>query len=486
MSYRFALLILLFSGKWATAQMEHSAFSLTGHGIATPFARDYQALGINPANLDLQPEFEGKRYTFGMMELGMSFYSGSLGREEVRQNIYQEKLAEMSQAERIDFARDFSDATHSGDVDLMTIGFAARTNKLGAFAVNVRERGDFYAKLGNTASELLWLGFAAPYFDRLVLLSGDTIDNSGDLDAAALDQVIEGIRSPGNASSLSDLLKGSVYRFSWVREINVGYGKKLIGTEKWELHGGVGVKFLLGQGLFELDATGDRARLFSSLSPVFGADYGDAVENNPSDLPSGSAPLSPVGFGVGFDLGTTLVVGERFYASAAVNDIGSIKWDGNLYELNETELETSDEEGFGSTSFVDQVTQMVGSDGLLSWQGAQAKTTQLPTSLRFGAGFRLPLVRAGIDVVMPVVDNAGSMERAVIAVGGEASPLPWLHVSTGVMQGGNYDLKVPAGIRFTPKEGVYEFGIASRDVITFFTENQPTVSMAFGFMRFRF
>lgn len=480
------MLLGLAAGSMLHAQTEQSAFSLTGHGIATPFARDYQALGINPGNLDLRSEYEDRRFALGFLELGVSFYSDALTRDEVRQNVFQDKLRNMSQSEKRTFAQELSNATNSGDVDIMATGFWVQTNKLGSFAFSVRERADVFSKLGPKASELLWMGSTASYFDKLVLLNGDTIANTGDLDQETLNQVVQGLVSPGSERPLSELLAGSRYSFSWVREFNFGYGKKIIGGDSWELHAGGGVKFLVGQGLFDLDATGSQVRLFSSLSPLFSADYGELANDNPTTLPSSAGYLAPVGFGVGFDFGATAVIKENFYASAAVTDIGTMKWTGNLYEFNDINLASLTSGGFESTSFIDQVNQMVGEDGLMSWQGSASRTNKLPTTMRMGGGVRFDKIKAGVDVVAPLNDDVGSIDRAVIALGGEFSPIPNIHLSAGYMQGGNYGTKIPAGIRFTFNNGGYELGVASRDLVTFFTRNQPTASITMGFLRFRF
>jgi hypothetical protein len=470
----------------STAQTENSAFTLTGHGVATPFATDYQCLGINPANLDLTPRYQDKRFTLGLLELGASFYSEALTKPELRQNLLGEEIRDFTQEDQILYAAEFANSDNSGDLDVMTFGFSAQTNKLGSFAVRLGERMDYYSSLGPQASELLWLGYTAPYFEQLILENGDTIANSTNLDQATLDQVVKGITALENASNVSDLIKGTKFRFSWVREVNVGWGKRLLSGETWQLHGGVGVKFLIGQGILDVDASGASANVFSALSPVFGIEYDDIEEKSPSQLPESASPLSPVGFGVGFDLGTTLVWKDRYYFSAAVTDIGSMTWDGNVYELNDFKLTDSENSGLESVSFLEQVSQISGSDGLLDWKGTESRKTTLPMTGRFGFGAAFEKIRAGVDIVAPLNDEVGSIQRTSIAVGGEFTPVPWVHLSAGFMQGGNYDVKIPAGISFTIGKGTYECGVASRDLITFFTKNQPTVSLTTGFLRFRF
>jgi hypothetical protein len=47
-------------------------------------------------------------------------------------------------------------------------------------------------------------------------------------------------------------------------------------------------------------------------------------------------------------------------------------------------------------------------------------------------------------------------------------------------------MQIPVGVNFAIKGGTYEFGVASRDAVTFFKDNAPTISMAMGFARMRF
>lgn len=470
----------------AIAQTETSAFTLTGHGVATPFARDYQCLGINPANLDLPSGYEGKRFTLGFMELGVSVFSDVLTRDEVRQNIFRNRLQDLTQEQREELAFEFTNGTNGADIDLMTAGFALQTNKIGSFAFSSRERVNFYGKMGPQLAEVLWMGFNAPYFDQLVLQNGDTITNSGSLDEETLSQVVEGVASPVNAQNLSRLIAGTRYSFSWMREFNFGYGKRILSAENWQLHVGAGVKALIGQGILEVDATGSQTRVFSSMAPLFGINYSQLESPSESQLPSGAGSFSPVGFGLGFDVGATFTVKDRLVVSAAVTDIGSMTWDGNVYEWADGPVTSTSYSGLDNVGFLDQVLDIADTDGLVDWQGRPSYTTQLPTAGRFGMAFSGKVVRMGVDLVTPFNQSMGNIQQAFLAAGGELSPFRWLHLQAGVMQGGNYDWKIPVGIRFTTKEGARELGIASRDIITFFTENHPTASVAMGLLRFRF
>lgn len=482
------LLLMGFGSSTVFAQTEASDFTSTGRAVSTPFVTDYHALGINPANLDFSPVYEGKHYALGFLEIGASIYSEALTKTEVRQNLFRDEIQDFTQQEQIDFAREFANSANTVDIDVMQVGFAAQTAKFGAFGFSIRERFDYYSLLGPETSNILLLGFTAPYFENLVLSNGDTIPNSTDLPQSTLDDVVEGITSLANAKSISELLQGTHLKSSWIREFNLGWGKKILSDEdSWELYAGVGAKYLLGLAYLSVDAEGGDAVAFSALAPVFKVDYSEISANNPSDLGQDAPNFKPVGQGFGFDLGASLIIKEKLIASFAITDIGSITWDGNLYQLNDLDLTNFENDGIESVDFYEQIINLNGSDGLLSWNGKSSYKTSLPTTARFGLGYNANnKLRVGIDVIAPLNDGIAAYEKVVTAIGADLLVIPLIRVSAGFIQGGNYDFKIPLGITFNVGNGSWEAGIASRDIITFFSRNQPTISASLGVMRFRF
>lgn len=483
------LLLTSFFTHIANGQTEGSAFTLTGMGVSTPFATDYQALGVNPANLDLKNQYE-RFVTFGFMETGVSFFSEALSKSDIRKNLYRDKMRNLSLAEKKDMAIEFANSKNAIDLDLTTFGIAVQTNRLGTFSFSTKERVDYYSKLGPQVADLMWLGYSSDYFDSLIVANPngtfDTIPNIGDIDPDVLERVVKGITTLQNAQTLSELIRGTVFRFSWLQEYNLGWGKRLFSTENLELHGGLGLKLVVGRGMTEIVADGNQTTVFGALSPLFGIDYGSIAEANPSAFPKDANKLKPVGMGFGFDLGATAVLREKFIISAAVTDIGSITWDGNVYTLKDINLLEYENGGMDNIDFIEQFEKLNGSDAILEWQGASSITTKLPATMRAGFGFNnLKNLRVGVDVIAPLSDDLGSLDKAVIAFGGVFSPIKHIHLQAGVVQGGNYSTKIPVGIYFTLGKGAYEFGVSSRDFVTFFRNNDPTLSMAFGFLRFR-
>jgi len=142
--------------------------------------------------------------------------------------------------------------------------------------------------------------------------------------------------------------------------------------------------------------------------------------------------------------------------------------------------------GFDSYNLFEEAENIVGEDGLFRWNGLAEKKEKLPTNVRAGASFQPnEKIEAGLDIVVPLNDVAGSYEKALMAFGIDVTPIPWLRLSTGVTTGGNYGFNLPMGIVLIVGE-TWEAGVASRDVITFFSQNRPTLSLSAGLLRFKF
>lgn len=75
--------------------------------------------------------------------------------------------------------------------------------------------------------------------------------------------------------------------------------------------------------------------------------------------------------------------------------------------------------------------------------------------------------------------------RAVLAVGEDVRPVCGMWLNRGFTSSGNYKKKIPAGVTFHFGEGSCQVSVASRDMITLFTKNQPTASLSADFLRFR-
>src|SRR5690606_38746471 len=68
-------------------QSELSVFTTTGRAASTTFVTDYQAIGINPANLGWTWRHAGKHVAFGLAEGSYSVYSNALTRADIRNRL---------------------------------------------------------------------------------------------------------------------------------------------------------------------------------------------------------------------------------------------------------------------------------------------------------------------------------------------------------------------------------------------------------------
>ncbi len=464
----FSGIVLFLSAGSLLAQTEISAFSATGGAYSTTFLTDYQCLGVNPANLGWTRN--DHLVNLGLFELTMSIYSEPLTRSEVIHDLFNNDDWIDTPSEQETAVKKFTDARLLGIGDFMYLGISYQNDKIGGFAFNVRERLFWNSRLNDKAASFLFRGYDDPYFD-------------------AWNQA-EGFGYSTNPGYASTVYKGTDQHFLQTREFSLGYGRKLIDIDDdvtW--YGGVAVKYILGfAGVqYYQDESGALAA-FSALSPVYDVDYGTPT---PSAV-TGSG-MKKVGSGFGFDLGTTFRY-KDLKVAAAVNDIGSINWDGNVYEGNDVKVYKCETDGINNYNIFEQGELIVtdnAPDDPNEWDGIENKEVKLPMNLRGGVSYKfLEGLEVGADIYIPLGDKVpGAHESPIFGIGTHYSPVKWMDLSAGVMTGGEFGTNVPLGITFVPansETNSWTLGLATRDITTLFTKDNPTLSVCFGFLRFSF
>jgi hypothetical protein len=470
-----------------SGQIERSAFTSTGRGIATTFVHDYQSIGINPANLAWANEYN-KRVTFGLVEGGATFYAEALERQEFRQSLvdFDESL---TQEEKVAFARDFANSELSMDVDMQLLGISVDFNdrKWGAAAFSIRDRIHYNSNFNTEASEILFTGWNASYFDLLRLdgPDGPIIENTGNLSADTLSRVVQGISTSSDLAS--QIFNGSRLKSIWYREFNFSYGREVFSTENWMLGAGVGIKYLQGIAFLDIEVDPTSFNAIGATTPSFGINYGEAASSNPSSVnPDDNTLPTAVGSGFGFDFGLNFQFKDKLRIGAALNDIGSVNWKGNVYEASDTLVFDIENDGFNSLNVLSEIENISGEQGVFKQEGVSSTVIALPTNFRIGASYKvLKNLHVGADFFMSLNDAPGSFRRPVYGIGGDYSPFKWLRLSAGYLGGGNYAGRIPLGITFIAGNGTWEAGVASRDLVTFLRPEGATISASFGFLRFR-
>lgn len=464
-------IIILLMSSLGMSQVESSSFNATGSGYSTAYLTDYQCLGVNPANLGWQ--WNENKMNLGFFEFAGNVYSEPLTKKQLLTELYGNPIT-LSQSGKEEAAKKFNDALIFGNASFTDIGFSYQSEKFGGIAFNVREKFVWTSLLNETASNFLYLGYNDPYFDSLVPSGiGDTVGYST------------------NPQYASELYNGTDQNMFLIREFNLGYGRKVVNKDDFKLYLGVGFKFLMGYGVTQYYQEDNGANLIgvSALSPVFKVNY---------DTPTPSAitgtGYQKVGTGFGFDFGATFeLLKSKMRIALAVTDIGSINWNGNVYEGNNGRVWKIETNGIDNYNIFEQG-QLIESDNYPGdgdeWIGIMEKKLSLPTSFRGGMTYNInEKFDAGIDIFIPLkTEVPGSMLAPVYGFGGKYKPANWVEFSLGLVAGGKIKTSVPMGVTFYPinESSTWEIGFATRDFISLFSNNNPNFSVAFGFLRFSF
>ncbi len=495
--YLYTLLLLIFS-QIAMAQTQGVAYPAVGKGVATTFVTDYHCLGINTSTLGWGSGYEGKKFTLGTSEFGFGIYSDSLSSDKLR-NLLKllRQQASGKDTSKVDWQRqqeaaaEYAEAGIAINVNYNWFGFAYQSAKFGGIAFNVTEQYNYYSKFNKQTTDLIFRGKLSSYFDSLTVVYGqDTsvIANNDNISQDSLDHVIQGFI--GVPLNISTITKGSEVKMQWNRYFNFGYGRKIFGNDStFALYGGVGGRYIQSMAAFSMKSDETGLYFYSSISPSFNINYGMAQESNPSAQPTqpGGFPKI-VGTGYGYDLSASMVFFNSLKVAVAVNNIGSVTYNRNVYRVKDTLLGNISVNGISNENINRSINQFLKDGGIFELKGEEKVKVKNAADIRFGASIKTGgILNIGIDIIAPFdSENPGSIQNTIYSIGGEVRPVKWLALSAGYYGGGIYKNNIPVGINFILKNGSYEAGISSTDAISFFSKNGNSISSAFGFARVRF
>lgn len=476
------------------SQTQGVAFSSVGKGAITPFVTDYHCLGINASALGWGSGYAGKKVTTGSSEFAFAIYSDSLNSDRLKNvsNALWNKITKkentqstLSNAEAIAM---YSEAGVGISADYNWGGFAYQGRRLGGIAFNVRENYQWYSKLSKNATDIIFRGNLAAVFDSLTIaINGDTsrIANSGSISQDTLQHVISGYSSI--PLLLSQVTNGTQIRMVWNRSYNLGYGRKIIGNDStFAIYGGVAGRIIVSKALFDLQSNANGFVIHSSLSNSFGIDYSGVSGSNL--LPSSSGSTLSVGNGYGVDFAVSVALSSKFRFSLAVNNLGSVTYKRNVFTVQDTTFNLLSLQGLENTNITNSISQLLMQGGVVKMIGQEKYVLQNASDIRIGGSFApFKFLKMGFDFVAPFnKENPGSIQNAVFSFGGELRILKFLVLNAGYFGGGIYRNNLPLGVTFVLRNGGYEFGVASRDALSFFTKDGHSISAAIGFARFRF
>lgn len=287
-----------------------------------------------------------------------------------------------------------------------------------------------------------------------------------------------------------DLSKTEVNSW-WARDYSASYSQQ-VSLQLMKVSAGVSVKLVQGFGYFGTEkfnssfTTDPDSFVITGRAQMLAHYAGTEFLVNMTKSP-GAFELfpSPVGSGLGFDVGMLAEVNDMVSIGAGITDIGSMTWNRNAKEISVDEpIYLSD---FSSGSqFNDLQTQLNGKEKSVS-----SFTTPLPTTLHLGLSVKLPHFIGSEDRVLLAAslkqgfnNQPGTSTWARIGLGAEWRPITGIPLRTGVSFGGYTPIAISAGIGFH---------IGDKFMLDFSTDNLGIVlnqsasaaSLAFG-MHFEF
>ncbi len=297
----------------------------------------------------------------------------------------------------------------------------------------------------------------------------------------------------GNPKTIPELMEGTQIKVSWIREFNFGFGTKIFKNKKFGLYAGVGIKYLQGMALLDMEASNNNFDGFVSYSPSLAGGSGIPGLFSNGNIQYKLPKAAGSGFGV--DLGLNVKAFKRIKIGVAVNDIGSITWTENTYNAQaDSLLRTFRVKGFyadsgslqaisGGTTFDSILNNLVDIRA-----GNFSKRVNLPSTFRLGASIQFgKILEIGGEVVTPLNVRPGNLVSSIYSFGGDLKLGPVI-LSSGIVLQNNQVLRVPVGIVFRTFGGLSEIGFSTRDInslINLQDQERPMISAAFGFLRFR-
>ena len=451
------ILLFLLSSVFAfstKAQSEISNFTATGSGLAMTLSTDYQCLGINPSNLGWD---NVKKVHFGLLEGGYSIYSNALTKAQYSNNFLLDdgdaKLGPTTTTKQ-EAASEMAGHGYALNVDETLLGIAVQLPGIGGFGFAIKARGSDYMNLNATGADLTYNGSAAAYF-----------------------------MGPKN-QPLSQLFAGSKIYTDIHTEYDISYGRQLFHNDDVKAFGGVGIKFIESYGMIDIESKGGVLTAFTAFAPNFNVDYGTGLKP-PADTTGG---FTPVGSGVGFDFGGSVIIKDKIKIGISIDDIGSVVYNKNIYSANDAVLKSTISSGLAYFANYKNLNSLVGGEGIFKLaSGASTVTISLPTNFRLGASYEvLKSLTLGFDFMAPLADVPGSLIAPQFGVGAQLKLANFIKLSAGINVGGNSGFNIPMGICLAPGNGFYEIGVATRDILFLASSTNPNASILLGFLRFGF
>jgi hypothetical protein len=251
------------------AQQELNPVSSAGRpGLSVTTCTDYQAQGINPANLGQEPMYDGMHQTMGFTELGFASYSNGMGKFNLKSSLMDGDRV-LSKTDKNQAAMDLGNKRIAANLDFLFAGYAwQRVSGGSGFTFTIREKVQWFSSFNSTLSSILFNGTNDRTYFGEPIVNQRMDSTTGQLFYDTIGAKAKEIRP------LAEVFKDSKVAMSWNREYAFAYGVNVVKGLEWKINLGVGVKYVEGIGYVDIQSDGNNFKAFIASSPYFDLGYG--------------------------------------------------------------------------------------------------------------------------------------------------------------------------------------------------------------------
>lgn len=416
----------------------------------------YQTLSINPANLGRAGRLQK---SIGILQIGGNFYSDGLDKGQLLDFAFTDKLLTESQKEAIvGNEAPVDEFFYDGNIEINWLSFSLASPKLGGIAVNVKDQVFSTLTLPNSVIGLLIQG---------------TNSNA--------------YQSATNLDALSRIADGTFGNFHHLRTASVGYGRRVLGTGKWNLYLGGTYKHIWAIGYYQAQIDQGTFSGRSAFSDFYRINYGLLNLNTASGR---RELLSDVGTGQAIDIGGSLDVSDKINIGISIIDIGSIKWKDQVVEYQGDFSRVIDSVGNGLVNSFDFSEEAAGLYDLMESGSGAPFTSQLHTRLRAQGTFRIKQsLNASFDLSLPLREESPDVlnyQPTLIAGNLNWEVMPkLLTLNSGVLYSKKWGIRMPFGIMVGIKNAAM-LSVSTADLLTFLSGRDPYASLSVATVNFGF
>lgn len=467
----------------AHAQVTGSSNSSTlGSGTGTSVSIDYFALATNPSNLGWQSRFYNHKLAFKVFDFSVLaatpvtpryLYNSAMNGNIVNKTLVESFYSYKDGGAGFDTTfllddryelRDLLTKQSSLRYNRILVGASYVTKSHGTFAVQISNQINGTIQLSERTANMLTLGKTNPYFDSLVLSTGEVIaNNSSAYTNETLGKVVHAFSN--DSLTIGEQLDGSYFKGMRTRNFSIGWGNGYKSfVPGWETFIGATLNIIQGQQFYDWESKDGEFYMRNAKDGI--------VEN--------TLRMKNPGLGASVNLGLSFLKTEQLIVGVSINNLGFIRWkdqgESSTSEYNSVNDKNMFHYPFGTSkdmSFYDQwgeSNMFIAASPIDNYEESGSFTSFTASTVNLGAQWKLnKAISFSSDVIVPLNPNAvGSIRSPYFSLGAQAATRV-IGISVGVNNNFN-KLNIPLGITFGSVYSALSFTVATNDFVVLFQD----------------